>query len=63
MPDTNLLPLSGSQGVSSYIMSLSQLELTYRRALASLSLLVAWHRMVQVGLIHAWNVAQQSEPM
>ncbi|CAK0779954.1 hypothetical protein CVIRNUC_004898 [Coccomyxa viridis] len=30
VPDTNLLPLSGSQGVSKYTMSLSQLELTYR---------------------------------
>ncbi len=30
VPDTNLLPLSGTQGVSSYRMSLSRLELTYR---------------------------------
>ena len=44
MPDTNLLPLSGSQGVSNYTMSLSQLELTYRRALAPLAPLVVCHR-------------------
>lgn len=30
MPDTNLLPLSGNQGVSSYTMSLARLELTYK---------------------------------
>ena len=30
VPDTNLLPLSGNQGVSSYTMSLARLELTYR---------------------------------
>ena len=37
VPDTNLLPLSGSQGVSNYTMSLSQLELTYRWAFAPLA--------------------------
>ena len=30
VPDTNLLPLSGNQGVSSYTMSLARLELTYK---------------------------------
>ena len=45
MPDTNLLPLSGSQGVSNYTMSLSQLELTYRRALAPFALLAACRRV------------------
>lgn len=30
VPDTNLLPLSGSQGVSSYTMSLSRLEVIYK---------------------------------
>ena len=46
MPDTNLLPLSGTQGVSSYTMSLSQLELTYRRALAPLAPQVVCHRVL-----------------
>ena len=45
VPDTNLLPLSGSQGVSNYTMSLSQLELTYRRALPLPALLIACHRI------------------
>ncbi len=30
VPDTNLLPLSGTQGVSSYKMSMSRLEVTYK---------------------------------
>lgn len=45
VPDTNLLPLSGSQGVSNYTMSLSQLELTYRQAPPLLALLMVCHRM------------------
>ena len=30
VPDTNLLPLSGTQGVSSYRMSMSRLKVTYK---------------------------------
>ena len=45
VPDTNLLPLSGSQGVSNYTMSLSQLELTYRQALLQLAVLIVCHRV------------------